>query len=538
MAAGFGKGARLGISEIRGAGADLGKLWEGRPDVTYPNPLLNAYIHGVFRFIGGQDKPFTETAVARSLIEQVRLNARQEGLRGAELQNRITDAVRVIRGETPSRPIPGLDDMVAQAIYDGNVATFRNETFLGRKGSELVRGNPLEFVMPFTRTPAAVAQSVLHYSPLGLGKGVLDAARVGYRAVFGQEIPKALQRQAAEGIGRGAVGATLFWFGYHLAGQGHATGPLNPGAQLNAARQMGAQPSAVQLGIQWLQLGRLSPAGNLMAAGAALRAFLERSPNTDLAQKAVQTGLTVGRTVLDQPFVMGVKNIAEAAQDIGQQDAPDIIGSGRTALGRFAQNTAASFVPAGVSALARAIDPTVRRPRTYGEALKSRVPFLSEQVPPLVNPLGKPVTRPGNLGERLFHAMFDPTNASPDLRGDPVIRELADAGYTVPAERQASGESSASWARRQAVIGEALYRGLSDVIRSSDYQAVAQNEAAARKQATQIITTRPDYAGYTVNELAGLLLARDGLPTRAEYLRVMLSQARRTLHQQYQGVTP
>src|SRR6267142_2042308 len=174
------------------------------------NALLDGYQRYIFRALGAADRVYYHMAVTRSLTEQAVLAGRKMGMRGVVLRDYVHG---ILRGQGSMA-----DEMTATALKDAAVATFRDQTRLGKAATAFARDVPGgQFIVPFQRTPGAVATRILEYSPLGLGKGVVDGIRA---ALKGGNAPVVLQRMAAEELGRGATGSGLIYLGYWLAQHG------------------------------------------------------------------------------------------------------------------------------------------------------------------------------------------------------------------------------------------------------------------------------------------------------------------------------
>lgn len=486
------------------------------------NALLDGYQKYIYRALGAADRVFFNVALQRSLVEQAQVAGKQMGLRGVRLREYVEG---IQRGEGVLA-----DHITATALKDANVATFRDQTKLGTAASAVARTLPGgQFIVPFQKTPGAVATRVLEYSPLGLGKGLADAVRVGLR---GKNAPAALQRMASEELGRGAVGSGVIALGYWLAHYGLMTGaaPTLGGQDRQQWNQSGRRPNALHIHNQWVEVGRLSPVGNLLALGANLRTSLEKEGGHSLlspegASATLFSGL---RTVADQPFVSGVTAFGDALQQPDREFA------------RFAQNLAGSVVPAGVGAVARGTD--VARMREYepagalrgvAGAVMERIPGLRQQLPPQRTSFGDQMPSRG-----VINAMFSPVTASDDLRKtDPVIGELADADYAVPRLPRHPGEGANAYSQRQRIYGVAARQAVEAVLQSEDYARARQAEVDAVASARQAAAD-PRVRGYTFEQLRDAALealkAARGANTRAELLDRAVTQVRGQLKRQLQ----
>ena len=493
-----GRGAVEGLREagdvLRGVptARSLAKLDLPR-ETNYDNAFLDTYTKTVFRLLGAQDRVFLWSAYRRSLHEQATLAGRQQGLRGEKLRQYVED---VQQGK-------GLlsDEMQVQAMADAEIATFRNETMLGKFASRIgapevdvkIRGyqrklfNPFTFALPFTRTPSAVATSVLKYSPAGLAKaGVWDLPRFLTAVAQGKShlggVPvKVLQRELAESVGRGTVGSAAIYLGWVLAGEDKATGaaPTSGTQERQQWMQENRQPNSVKVGDNWYNAGRISPVGNLIALGANLRRVWDPQfgPKTP-SERLAELSFSAARTVADQPFLTGVSGAMAALQEPEREGA------------RFVQGLQASAVPAIVGAVARGTDPTARMREGMLGPIQERIPGWRESLPPQRTAFGDPVQRApeGNVAERLVEALFNPFSAARDIRErDPLVRTLAEIGYGVPRLRRIQGESADAYSARAAEDGRELRRELEAMVSDAEFQQLSKEEQVdevARRVAT------------------------------------------------------
>jgi len=478
------------------------------------NALLDGYQRWVYRMLGASDQVFVSLALQRSLAEQANLAGKRMGMRGVQLREYVAG---IQRGEGPLA-----DVITAQAVKDANIATFHDVTRLGRAAASFAKEVPGgQFIVPFQKTPGAVATRVLEYSPLGLGKGIVDAVRVGLK---GKDAPPALQRIAAEELGRGATGSGLVYLGYMLAHYGLMTGavPTTGSRERQQWLQEGKRPNALLVGKNWLEIGRLSPVGNLLALGANLRRAVEEPKTPDLAGRAAEVGFSALRTVADQPFVTGASQALAAIQEPEREAS------------RFAQGLAASVVPAAVGAVARGTDvgrvPELEAAGPFSGvagAVAERIPGVRKALPAKRDAFGQRVSSRG-----ILNAMFSPTTASPDLRqSDPVVGALADAGYAVPRLPKRHGEGAIAYEQRQRLYGAVTRAALEATLQSGDYAAAVQVDQqldAAVAQAQQ----DPRFQGRSPAAIREALLAvaqQGGLKTRADVLDAAVASVRRQL---------
>lgn len=365
---------------------------------------LQKYEETVFRLLGSEDQVFYYGAKSRSLYDQALAQAKTAGLKGAELKKFIDDLV--------SNPT---DEMVRYAVLDAETAVFQNPTKLGEIASKIQQTKPLGFVLPFGKTPSAVAMQILNYSPVGIVKTIIENIGKG----------KFDQRLFSQGLGRGLTGTIPLVIGYELAKKGMVSLDRPTSERERELQDLeGRKPNSVLIDGKWRSPLVFGPAGSLLLAGAQ---FYEAYKETGSPTEAIQKGVFgAAKSFTEQTFLTGIKQISDALND------PERFATGY--LGQFV----ASFVPTIISDIARSTDPLERRTATGSiesilERIQARIPGARRELEPQVDVLGKERKRVGNILE----VMADPTRPSPKLSSPLVdeLRRLFDEGYAVSPTR-------------------------------------------------------------------------------------------------------
>ncbi len=377
---------------------------------------LDFYTQSVFRSLSAEDQLFKAAAIGRSLDEQIRVEAgnlyrAQKGGMGPK-QTRA-QIMKQLRANIP-------DAMQAQAIADADFATFNSDNLLAgavQSGKAFLKQKGgggafavAESQMPFVRTPTNVLTRTLDYTPAG----ILRAFRPAVKMIQGRDLD-ANQKKVAEAFGRASVGSLILWLGFEAARNGIATGTMPMGAK-DEWDVRGRTAGSVKLGDNWHNVVRMQPGGTLFALGAQMAKIAD---NAETPADVIAGSLAAtGKVVADQPFLQGVGRINDALNE-SEQDY------GKKA-GIWARSMAGSVVPAVVGAVARGTDPYQRETNTFSDALKARIPGLSQSAPAKLDVFGRPL--PQNEG--VAGQMFDVTNRSPD-RETPVLAEARRLGVSL-----------------------------------------------------------------------------------------------------------
>lgn len=422
---------------------EIGKL--DVPRVEFAGGGLNPFnIPG--RLLDASDTLFRSTARSMETYGLAHAKAKAEGLSGQRFLERIAE----LRTGTSPESVAirqQADTFATRSVFQekpGKLAT---------KLQLIARDYPaFSFVVPFIKTPANIMRQGLEFSPAGvLMQAVRQEGRVGTQA------------QARVLAGTGAAAALAY---YAATGRLSGNGPQNR-ADRAALMESGWRPNSVRIGDTWVSYQLFQPVSVQASVIAnAFEAWAERGAKSDDIPDVL--GSTLARSAnsfLEQSFLSGLFDFVEALKD------PD------RSMSRFTGRLASGFVPlsAAVRTVAQGADPVVRQPESIDETVKAGIPGLSEQVQPRIDRFGQVVTREGGPLRRAA----DPFNTS-TVKDDPVAKELGRLGVrmSLPSARVAAGvkltrEQETDIRQRR---GRARQSALAEVVRSADYQQLADDE--------------------------------------------------------------
>ena len=357
---------------------------------------LQAYTDTVFRLMGSEDQPFYYAAKLRSLYEQAKVGAINKGLRGQESQKFINELM-----QNPT------EQMIKYASIDAETAVFQNQTVLSKVSSAITKKVPAaEIIIPFRRTPSAVAMQIINYTPVGIAKEVIS--QIGKKEFN--------QRFLSQAIGRGLTGTAVLGIGAYLFKKGLITTSRPTGEREQKLWELeGKQPNSIKIGGKWRQVQVLGPLGNVILVGASFQKAYNESGT--ISGAASQGLADASKAFTQQTFLTGVSNFIDAVSDPARS-AKYVAGS-----------TLASTIPTIVSDISRATDTKERRANEIFEKFLARIPGVRETLEPQVTVLGE---EKGTIGNPL-EIMADPTRPSP-AQSTPIIEELrrlADKGFKV-----------------------------------------------------------------------------------------------------------
>lgn len=500
---GFEKGVRYfktGFDERNiGAKLDYQRVNFGKGPVA---KAFQIYTQTVFRFLGAQDQPFYYGALSRSLMDQALAQGKNVGKKGKEL---VAFAENLAQNPT--------EEMIRYATLDATTAVFQNKTALGEAAKKIQRIPGVgEFILPFGKTPSAVATQIINYSPVGIVKTIVENIGKG----------KFDQRLFSQGIGRGLTGTAVAFIGMELAKKGMVSlgFPVGDKREQGLQKAEGVANNSILIDGKWRSPIILGPAGNLILIGAHIQKALEETGSPSEAFSKAAFGAF--DSFLEQTFVTGLRNTLDAITD------PE------TYAKSYLPNLMSSFVPTIASDVAKATDTKERRPETLIERFKSRIPGPRSTLEPQIDILGRERERVGNPIETLI----DPTRPSKTTETlvTQELRRLTDGGFKVSPtllgdkkgfKNLTSAENSQLWK----YAGEIINDKLSALFSDERYNEMPDDEKSkmVEKFITQAkINARAGYAlkltqGLSGEELKDKLteLKQGGLLTRDVFDKYM-----------------
>lgn len=423
------------------------------------------------RMLTAEDQLFKGIARRMELNAQAVRIAHKEGLKGEEATRRIAELVA-----DPT------DDMLNRAMDYGRYLTFQRP--LGETGQAVSRfasSNLLaKVVMPFVRTPINLLKFATERSPAA---PLLKEWRKDF-AVGGE------RRDLA--IARAMLGTGLAAVIYEAALDGRITGAVPPDpkkAKLLYAD--GWQPYSIKVGDRYVSYSRLDPLSTTIGVAADMATLPSGLSDRQQDDAGTMLVASIMGNLASKTWLSGVSSFVEGLAD-----------PGRNAEGWIQRTVGAFTVPAGVAGVARAIDPISRKREDVGDAIKARVPGMSDDLLP----------RRDVFGEVLVGDSLGPDFLSPfwqtKAKNDPVVAEMLriEKGVSAPSKQfSEDGErvdyTPEQYDRYHEVAGRLTYNSLLGLVGSREYadlddagkrRAAQKAIAKARKSAREVLDD-PDY---------------------------------------------
>lgn len=340
-----------------------------------------------------------------------------EGLAGDALQQRMGDLLNAIPQDiheqavtaalrnTFTEPLTGTAEKIAAVADSLNIPVGRYQLPVGR------------VILPFIRTPANILGMAYRYSPLS-------------QAFQSAEIKAALARGGAErdmvmaraGLGTGLAAVTGL---LALSGKITGNGPSSPDLH-RAWLAAGNEPNSVRIGDRWYGFNKLEPLGMTMAAVADSVDIMKFAPKEDADQIAGSLVFGLGGALLSKTYMSGAAQFLDALNHPDQQ------------AGRYTDDLLTSFgVPQGAAGLARAIDPWRRQHTNLLQSIESRLPGLSQKLPPQRTLWGDPIRweeafMPPLSGTGAARMLSPVPMSAPDGSAEPIDRWIWDNRNAFP----------------------------------------------------------------------------------------------------------
>ncbi len=361
--------------------------------------LLGEGVRIPTRFLGAEDAFFKSVGYRMELQARAFRQASAENLEGKALSKRIAEII----ADPP-------DDIRLASVDAANYQTFTRELGEGgRAGMKFLTKFPaLRLIIPFVRTPANIVKFMGERTPLAI-------ASKGIRAdIFAGGAKRDLA------LARISMGSMIMATVASMTASGLITGggPHDP-ALKSIKRNTGWQPYSMRIGDKYYSYNRLEPIGMLFGVAADTAEIMGQVGEEESGELALAAVMAFAKNVTSKTWLRGTSEAIRALED------PQRYGK------RFLQGYAKTVVPTGISQVARLMDPQIRsiyHPggfwfETYN-AIKSRVPGWSKDLPPRRNLWAQPIVLEGGLGPDIMSPIYTSTE-----KRSPIDNELVRLKY-------------------------------------------------------------------------------------------------------------
>tara|TARA_R110002012_G_scaffold38935_2_gene108059 strand:+ start:17 stop:1192 length:1176 start_codon:yes stop_codon:yes gene_type:complete len=290
-------------------------------------------------------------------------------------------------------------------------------------------------------------------------------------------------QRKAEAYGRAIAGFGFAATGITFASSGNLTGggPKDY-KQKKILEQAGWQPYSIKVGDDYFSYQRADPFSSMLGIFADINDISRYAP-PEMQEEVESLGFNVAvafaRNMGSKTYLQGVMDLAGLMEDPERY------------VGKTGRKMAGSMIPfsgllgQGVQAVGG--DESMREIRTWSDAMKAKIPFLSDELDAQRNFMGEPSERYMSLGGRWTDWWLPVMHST--TSSDPINRELARLGhaFSPPTSNRynvdmrsikgTSGQSAYDrWMELHQEVrigGRSLNQAMNRLIRSSGYRRLS-----------------------------------------------------------------
>lgn len=445
-------------------------------DLSLAMDFLGEMIRTPGRMLMVEDEFFKSGAYRMELHARAFREASKEGLTGEAFSRKVQEFIA-----NPPQ------DLKLAAMENADYLTFtsklhESENLFSKasgKLQEMANAAPaLRFIVPFIRTPVNIFAFTMERTPLGL---FMKSVRNDIFSGSGAE--------RALAIARMSLGSMLMATAYELVMSDMITGggPGDPELR-EAKRRAGWLPYSIKVGGQYVSYNRLDPFGSIvgMAADAAemWNHIQGEGSERDREKMATMVIASLAKNLVNKTYMEGFARIVDVIHD------PQRYGEG------WMKQFLGSFVPSGVAHLERLTDPTISETQGVLDAIKARIPGLSQALPPKRNLWGEVIHFQGALGPDVVSPFYQSREAGSPI-DDEIVRNRVDSIRTPTARSVFAGVelTPQQISRFQEIMGqEVRHNGLplkdylNNLIQAPEYQEMTDGPMGGKAfQITRVV---------------------------------------------------
>lgn len=412
--------------------------------------LKGEIIRGPTRALTAEDELFKGIARRMELNGLAARQAHREGLKGDAAKDRIAELI--------SNPT---DELLKAAEDYGRYVTFQAK--LGPAAQDISnfanRHLPMKFFLPFVRTPTNLLKFATERSPTA---PFLKEWRNEFRA-GGARRDLAVAKML---VGTG-FGATI----YQAALDDRITGaaPSDP-KKSRLLYADGWKPYSIKIGDTYYSYRRLDPFSTTIGVAADLATLPEGMSERQRRDKVTLAVASIMGNLANKTWLSGVSDVVGALAD------PE-----RSADNLTQRLVGSLLVPNLVAGTARTLDPVQRETETIGDALKSRIPGMRDDLLPRRDIWGNIIKNEGGVGPDFLTPMW----TSKALE-DPVNKALLPLDYApgYPSKKVGGRElTPEEYDRYSESVGKASHSALGELIASPEWKGMDdEGKAGAAKK--------------------------------------------------------
>jgi len=318
------------------------------------------------RFLVAEDEFFKGMGYRMELQAQAFRQASMEGLEGKDFAKRTWEIVN----DPP-------ENIRLAAQNAARYQTYTNE--LGKAGKafqQILRDIPaLRLIVPFFRTGTNIAKAVQERTPLAfLSKRFMAEISAG-----------GARRDIA--LARLSMGSMMMATFATLASAGYITGAGPPDKSARQSlRNMGWQsysfctnPDEPIENRKYVRFSRIDPFGAFLGLAADAVEIMAYADEVTTDQIAAMCSMAIAENVSSKTWIKGVTDFIEAWSDPKRY------------MTNYLERMAGTVIPTMAATVERTIHPQFSEVNSWLDAVKSRTPGLSKDLPPRLNLWGEPI---------------------------------------------------------------------------------------------------------------------------------------------------
>jgi len=197
-----------------------------------------------------------------------------------------------------------------------------------------------------------------------------------------------------------------------ITGSGGSDYALN-----NIKRATGWQPYSIRVGDQYISYSRLDPIGTWLGLAADAAEVMGQVDDADALDIATATAVALTKNLTNKTYMTGIAEFI----DVMSSASADVDGDSKK-MKRYLERMAGSFIPAGVAQLERTMSPEMSATNGIIEKFRSRIPSLSNDLPPRRNIFGEPVILEGGIGLDIMSPLYVSTDKK-DRVAEEIVKQ-------------------------------------------------------------------------------------------------------------------
>lgn len=403
------------------------------PKITYQNvkntwwgqviPEKTPFVMGVdylgkavrtpFTFLSKADDYAKFLGTRMELRSQAYRMAKNEGLSGAERVARMEEIL-----SNPKKYAPNIEE---DAEHLAKSVTYTEELKgFAKDFKKVAQWGPMKMVVPFYSVIVNIHKYTAKRTPIGF---FMPSVKADLKA-------GGARRDLA--LARIGIGTSIGVMSYMGAAGGYVTGGGPPNrAQRQAKRSTGWQPYSLHIGDKYYSFASFEPFSTIMGISADLYEigkYWQVDPDNitdrDMWDDAQQIGVgivaAIGKNIGNKLFMKQINDMLDV-----------ILEPTETKWRRFQENYAKSFAPGFTAQLNQDyVDPTMREVRGAVDAFKSRIPGLSDDLPPVRDIWGDEIKYNESIGPNPFSRAYISEDKKDPVSNE-VVRLQESLGHTI-----------------------------------------------------------------------------------------------------------